>query len=165
MITEIKGNLLQMAKSGKFDVIIHGANCLCTMGAGVAKSIAHEFPEALVADRQTIRGDKLKLGTFTSVFVTDYKFFIVNLYTQFGFGASKNAEEQEGRYIAIRNGLKKIKEVYAGKRLGIPLIGAGLAGGDWNIIRSIIISELEGEDVAIVYFDRPPPESTPSKNP
>ena len=34
--TEIKGDLIELAKQGKFDVIAHGCNCFCTMGAGIA---------------------------------------------------------------------------------------------------------------------------------
>ena len=32
------------------------------------------------------------------------------------------------------------------------MIGAGLAGGDWSRIESIIATELAGEDVTIVEF-------------
>jgi len=160
MIREIHGNLLELAKDGEFDVIAHGANCLCTMGAGIARGIAFEFPEALEADRQTTRGDKHKLGSFTAAFIHEYEFTIVNLYTQFGFGASKSTTEQEERYVAIREGLKKLKAAFSGTRIGLPLIGAGLAGGDWDIIRDIIINELTDENVTIVYFDRQPPSPT-----
>ncbi len=34
--TEIKGDLIELAKQGNFDVIAHGCNCFCTMGAGIA---------------------------------------------------------------------------------------------------------------------------------
>ena len=42
-------------------------------------------------------------------------------------------------YDAIRDVMFKINETFFGKRIGIPMIGAGLAGGDWNIIKNIII--------------------------
>ena len=32
----IKGNLISLALAGEFEVIIHGCNCFCTMGAGIA---------------------------------------------------------------------------------------------------------------------------------
>ena len=35
----LKGDLLQLALEGVFDVIVHGANCQCSMGAGIAKAI------------------------------------------------------------------------------------------------------------------------------
>jgi O-acetyl-ADP-ribose deacetylase (regulator of RNase III) len=36
MYQEIYGDLIELAKQGKFDVIAHGCNCFCTMGAGIA---------------------------------------------------------------------------------------------------------------------------------
>ena len=40
------------AKNGEFDVIIQGCNCFHTMGAGIAKYIKQDFPEAFAADKQ-----------------------------------------------------------------------------------------------------------------
>jgi O-acetyl-ADP-ribose deacetylase (regulator of RNase III) len=37
-------------------------------------------------------------------------------------------------------------------RIGYPAIGAGLAGGDWEVISSIIEEELKGEDHTFVKF-------------
>ena len=56
----IKGDLIQLAKNGEFDVIIHGCNCFCTMGAGIAKTIKDIFPEAYKADLNTKKGDRSK---------------------------------------------------------------------------------------------------------
>ena len=36
MIKYIKGDLIKLAQKGKFDIIAHGCNCFCTMGAGIA---------------------------------------------------------------------------------------------------------------------------------
>ena len=55
-----QGDLLQYAQEGVFDVIIHGCNCFCTMGAGIAKAIKARFPEAYQADCQTPKGDRAK---------------------------------------------------------------------------------------------------------
>lgn len=42
----IKGDLVELALEGKFDVIIHGCNCFNTMNAGIAKQIKRIFSEA-----------------------------------------------------------------------------------------------------------------------
>ena len=60
----ISGDLLELAKEGKFDVIIHGCNCFCNMGAGIAKVIQKEFPQAYQADCE-VPGKREKLGTMT----------------------------------------------------------------------------------------------------
>ena len=59
---KITGDLIKLALEGEFDVIVHGCNCFCTMGAGIAKTIKQKFPAAYEADLQTVNGDKSKLG-------------------------------------------------------------------------------------------------------
>ena len=59
----IQGDLIKKAKDGEFDLIIHGCNCFCTMGAGIAKGIKNNFPQAFQADQMTLKGSKAKLGT------------------------------------------------------------------------------------------------------
>jgi O-acetyl-ADP-ribose deacetylase (regulator of RNase III) len=64
-MTVITGDLLKLALEGRFDVIVHGCNCQCAMGKGIALSIKNEFPEAYQADQQTSKGGRAKLGTIT----------------------------------------------------------------------------------------------------
>src|SRR5690349_9318552 len=97
----IKGDLLKLAKDNAFDVIAHGCNCFCTMGAGFAKGVATCFPQAYEADRRTLKGDRTKLGTCTSVEVPlDRRtLVVVNAYTQYDFrGSGLKAD-----YQAIRS--------------------------------------------------------------
>ena len=89
----IKGNLITLAKNGEFDVIIHGCNCFCTMGAGIAKTIKEEFPEAYQADLATNNGDKSKLGEISVAKVNEGALIVVNGYTQFNWkGRGRKAE-------------------------------------------------------------------------
>ena len=53
----ITGDLLRFALDGRFDVIVHGCNCQCARGKGIALSIKQQFPEAYAADLRTMRGD------------------------------------------------------------------------------------------------------------
>ncbi len=146
----IKGDLIKLALEGKFDIIIHGCNCFCTMGAGIAKAIKSEFPEAFKADQITEKGDKSKLGIFTQATTTrsGHPITVINAYTQFNYrGKGIKAD-----YDAIRKIFKKLKSEFPGKRFGFPLIGAGLAGGDWKVISEIISEELQGENYTLVKF-------------
>ena len=147
-LKEVEGDLIKFAEEGKFDVIIHGCNCQCTMGAGIARTIKNRYPEAYKADCETVKGDREKMGDFSSVEVgpEDSKFVIVNAYTQFYWGSGS------ADYEAIRAAMAKIKEVYSGLRIGYPLLGAGLAGGDWGVISGIIDEELDGEEHTLVRF-------------
>lgn len=146
----IEGDLLKLAADGEFDVIIHGCNCQCQMGKGIALGIKKLFPEAYKADCATDKGSREKLGTFSYALIEREKhsFIIVNAYTQFhwrGKGVKAN-------YDAIRSVMKGIRAEFSGKRIGYPLIGAGLAGGDWDVISDIIVEELDGEDHTLVRF-------------
>jgi len=55
-------------------------------------------------------------------------------------------------YDAIRAVMQRIKARFAGSRIGYPLIGAGLARGDWSVISRVIEEELAGEDHTLVEF-------------
>jgi O-acetyl-ADP-ribose deacetylase (regulator of RNase III) len=146
----IKGNLIKLALEGKFGVIIHGCNCFCTMGAGIAKNIKSEFPEAYEADLKTEKGNKDKLGTYSNAITerNGYKIIIINAYTQHHY----KGRRMKADYEAIRSVFKKIKANYPGRKIGYPKIGAGLAGGDWNIISEIIEEELKNENHVLVEF-------------
>ena len=142
--------MIELAKSGEFEIIVHGCNCFCTMGAGVAKGIRAAFPKAYEADRQTPRGDRTKLGTctFTEIESHGFPLVVVNAYTQFDYrGAGPKVT-----YDAIRSCFRWIKINYSGKKIGFPKIGAGLAGGNWTQIAAIIEEELQGEDATLVEF-------------
>ena len=65
------GDLIALAREGRFDVIVHGCNCFRDMGAGIAKAIAAACPQALVADRATAKGDRSKLGTISTAEVRE----------------------------------------------------------------------------------------------
>jgi len=147
----IRGDLLELALDGRFDVIVHGCNCMCQMGKGIALSIKNQFPEAYEADKRTTRGDRGKLGTITTAEIArgDAKFVVVNAYTQFDYKPpGPNVD-----YDAIRAAMREIKRQFGGRRIGYPRIGAGLAGGDWQRIAAIIDGELAGEDHTLVEFD------------
>jgi len=149
MINVVTGDLIKMAKEGRFDVICHGANCYHTMGKGIAKRIKSNFPMAYDADKETPYGDIEKMGT--NSYATDGRLTIVNCYTQHSF-KHKN-EGKRKRYEAIWNCLVEVREKYAGKRIGLPQIGCFHAGGDWDFVLPMIEKIFEGVDnVTVVIY-------------
>jgi O-acetyl-ADP-ribose deacetylase (regulator of RNase III) len=146
----LRGDLLELALEGAFDVVIHGCNCQCQMGKGIALTIKQKFPEAYRADCATPKGDPAKLGSFSHADIVrgSSRFTIVNAYTQLHWrGTGVKAD-----YDAIRSVMKQVKARFTGRRIGYPRIGAGLAGGDWEIISRIINEELAGEHHTYVEF-------------
>jgi len=107
-----------------------------------------EFPEISMADACTQKGDDKKLGTLTMV---DYgNLIVLNLYIQFEYGSMYPDID----YMAVRRCMTQIRKKYSGKRIGLPMIGSGLAGGDWNRISQIIEDELGDEDITIVKYKK-----------
>ena len=146
----VHGDLLKLALDGTFDVIVHGCNCQCTMGAGIAKAIKSTFPEAYDADKRTTKADRSKMGTisFATVERDAHEITVVNGYTQFHWRGSGVLAD----YDAIRAVMAAVKSQFTGKRIGYPKIGAGLAKGDWDVIAHIIDEELAGEDHTLVEY-------------
>jgi O-acetyl-ADP-ribose deacetylase (regulator of RNase III) len=144
----LHGDLIKLASIRTFDVIAHGCNCYCTMGAGIAYAIKRAFPEAYEADIQTIKGDKNKLGTcsFATIYRNSQSFIVVNAYTQFDY----RGKGVKVDYDAVRACMRWIQTNFGTAHIGMPKIGAGLAGGDWSIIRNIINQELE--NITVVEF-------------
>ena len=120
------------------------------MGAGIAYTIQKQFPEAYAADLMTTKGDRNKLGFFSSTTVTenDHDIIIVNGYTQFHHSGPALLVD----YDAVQKLIKRIKKEFSGKRIAYPRIGAGLAGGDWEKIEKIIDQELKREHHTLVNY-------------
>lgn len=140
------GNLITMGLNGEFDVIVHGCNIFNTMGAGIAAEIRTKIPSAYATDCLTKKGDRNKLGTYTSTQVGDLT--VVNAYTQATYWDPNDAIN----YPAVEAVMKKIANDFPNKRIGMPLIGAGLAGGKWSKLLPIIEKYLP--DAFIVVFNQ-----------
>lgn len=148
-----QGCLIFNAKAMKYDLILHGCNCFNVMGAGVAKKIREEFPEAYLSDCKTTRGDKSKLGTYTVAKIEKYNLLILNAYTQYNFKGYGDKFE----YDSFKTILNNLLLNYPGIKIGLPFIGMGLAGG--NSIKIIEILKdfslkysLTGGSVEIVTY-------------
>ncbi|MFV2014891.1 MAG: phosphatase, partial [Candidatus Heimdallarchaeota archaeon] len=104
-------------------------------------------------DNQTISGDFRKLGNYSVGKVYKFKKLIlevVNCYTQYRYGRDEGVVYLD--YEALALCMRKINHAWAGKRLGVPLIGCGLAGGDWDIVKEIYKRELTNLDTTVVHF-------------
>lgn len=151
MLKHTKGNLLDLAEAGEFDVIVQGCNCFNTMGGGIAREIAERYPMCAEIDQLTERGEYMKLGNWTE-FDTG-KFIIINAYTQYNMSRGTDVFE----YIAFELILQKLTHVHGSKRIGLPYIGMGLAGGDKEIILDMIAEfaynvSKKGGSVTLVEF-------------
>lgn len=151
MLQHKKGNLLDLAEAGEFDIIVQGCNCFNTMGGGIAREIRERFSMAAQVDNETVKGDYNKLGNYTTAFTG--KFLIVNAYTQYNMSQGTDVFE----YTAFQLILEKLINEFGNKRIGLPYVGMGLAGGDKDLIIPMIewfASEVSkrGGTVTLVEF-------------
>lgn len=137
MLKHTKGNLLDLAEAGEFDVVVQGCNCFNTMGGGIAREIRERYPDVAEVDALTTRGDYNKLGNYTKGIVNvddSHAFVIINAYTQFEMSKGEDVFE----YVAFGLILQKLERLYGNYSIGLPYIGMGLAGGKKEVIMPMI---------------------------
>ena len=162
----IKGDLIELAKQGNFDIIAHGCNCFNTQNAGLAKQMKETFethkyslegynPLVQTDDWfKLVKGDINKLGQIEHKSVSlphkdgYFNLDVVNAYTQYRYG-NGNGLDCEALSLCMR----KINQKFRGSRVGLPWIGCGLAGGNKDKVKTIIERELINCDVTIVEYE------------
>jgi len=149
----VKGDLLALGKANEFDIIVQGCNCWNVMGSGIAKSIREQFPDAWLADQETLAGDRNKLGCYTIGMAG--RLVIINAYTQ--FNTAKYSGEDVFEYKSFELVLDKLAKRFGKYRIGLPMIGMGLAGGDPERIIPLIEDfsskmQAQGGSVTLVEF-------------
>jgi O-acetyl-ADP-ribose deacetylase (regulator of RNase III) len=160
MIRYREGDLITLAKEGHFDVITHGCNCFCTMGAGIAPQMAKAFGcDTFMMEDLKYKGNINKLGTIDyeiqPIFGTSKNLVVVNSYTQYRYGRNHaDGDKIPVDYDAIRLCMRKINRIFKDKTIGLPKIGAGLAGGDWSKISKILVEELNSMDIWVINYNK-----------
>jgi len=166
---EIEGDLIEFSYNGKFDVICQGNNCYNSQGAGIALQFVKHFKTDTFTMERSGKGDINKLGQidYELLYFSNwdrrfekyidegdkilYSLYVVNCYTQYHYGKKFGVPLD---YDAITLCMRKINYKFNGKRIGLPIIGCGLASGDFNIVREIIIKELKDCDVTVVKLKK-----------
>lgn len=129
MIHTHKGSLLDIPKG----ILIHGCNAQGVMGSGIALAIKNKWPQAFEDYKKSCENIGLG-GTIITIINDDL--MVVNAITQNGYG-------RNGRHVnyeAIAQSFTSAAYLCEITSLDLyfPLIGAGLGGGNWKIISTII---------------------------
>jgi len=125
----VTGNLLDVTVG----TIAHQTNCMGVCGAGVALAIAKAYPEWAKTywTLCSIEGKNL-LGRAHLTKVTN------NLVVGSLFGQLRPGRGLMTDYVALSKALSELS-VIAPNPIYLPYgIGCGLAGGNWNIVQSLI---------------------------
>jgi len=123
----INANILQFTDG----VICHQVNCCKVAGAGLALQIRNQYPGWY----NEFLKDTPLLGRAWLYKASD-KLFIASIYGQKDYGR----DHQYTNYMAVDTALRVLSVIVpAGLQVYFPYnMGAGLAGGNWMIIRDMI---------------------------
>lgn len=144
------GNLFD----SKADVLCHQVNLYGVMGGGIAAEVRERFPkinniyEFLCSEYDSTKEELLGTVLYCKTDNTE-KQFIANCFSQ-------NIDSIDGcltNYEAMRkcfNGVKAWMKKNNKKTVAFPYkYGCGIAGGDWDIVESIISEVFEDRDLIV----------------
>lgn len=135
------GNLLACEEP----ILAHSCNAQGVMGSGVAKVLRDADENIFTEYRRAYeeQGDRLELGQTIWVASNTLAKVVINLIGQEFYG--RDPSRVYVSYDAIRKGFReinsKLSETPHPTSVAMPLLGAGLANGDWKIISQIIEEE------------------------
>lgn len=136
------GNLVQSVKAG---LILQQVNCQGVMGSGIAKELRETYPVVWERYRDLCSkaAPQSLLGQAQLVQVTD-DLYVANLFGQLRYG-------HDGRrytsYDALDDALSTLGDTLVKNDLPHidihhPLIGCGLGGGHWSVVKALIKARL-----------------------
>jgi O-acetyl-ADP-ribose deacetylase (regulator of RNase III) len=125
--------------------ILHGCNCKGVMGSGVAKAIRSKYPTAYDDYVNVYNSRGLDLGTIILSAQDDGK-IIINALTQETYGKTG----VHVSYWAVANVFRRLNSFIPDVEVAMPMVGAGLGGGDWAVISAIIEQEAKNY-IPVVY--------------
>jgi O-acetyl-ADP-ribose deacetylase (regulator of RNase III) len=125
----------------------HGCNCKGAMGKGIALEFKKRFPEMYKEYKILCEKKEFKLG---DVFMyNSFPYCIFNLATQ-------ESWTTKAKLSSIEESLSKmliLGEENNVKKIGLPRIGSGLGGLNWEDVKSIIIKVCRNSEIDIIVFE------------
>jgi O-acetyl-ADP-ribose deacetylase (regulator of RNase III) len=146
MVKIVQGDLFY----GEVDILAHGCNCKNGFGSGVAGMMAKLHPSAKTSYHAKFFSEGWKPGDVQ--FVISNNKIIANCATQNDYYPRNKCHAD---YDAIWTSMEKVKAFakLGNFSIGIPKIGAGLAGGDWDTIKGILNEVFQDYDVTVFCLD------------
>lgn len=127
------------------DVLVNTVNCVGVMGAGVAATFKHKYPEMYKDYVGRCRRRELKPGSpylwqYTSMFDDGKQELIINFPT-------KDNWRDPSEYKYIEDGLVRMRSILTNmvnRTVVMPALGCGHGGLDWARVQLMIINALQG---------------------
>ena len=155
-IKYVTGDATNPVTEGK-RIIAHCCNDAGFWNAGFVRALSERFHQPERDYRRWARGltpAPFRLGEVQLVQVQP-GLFVANIIGQSGIRSASNPTPI--RYDSLREGLARVclLALEHDASIHMPRIGAGLAGGDWQIISAIIEEELGSHGVNVTVYDLP----------
>lgn len=162
-IGNMVNDIREKDRFGTREFYVHGCNAQGAMGRGIAGEFRRKYPEVWEDYRRTYLMQGLNVGDVIAVELRQSWGIVFDAITQEFYGADKNVLYVS--YDGLRECFRKINTMIMRwdvefptygyeKVLNFPLIGAGLANGDWSIIEKIIDDEVD-DSIAKVLWKLP----------
>lgn len=150
MITYIRGDIFKTDAR----IIVHGCNSEGVMGSGVALQVKQRFPKTFKRYKEYCDENKQLNRSILGHIVpfVEGDLTIINAITQGAYGYD---QQKYVSYDAVDLCMKQIAKdlLFNGKlvppAIAMPKIGAGLGGGNWQVIEAIINANLSKHDVLV----------------
>jgi O-acetyl-ADP-ribose deacetylase (regulator of RNase III) len=155
MVKEVYGDLL---KQPDVDIIAHQTNCAGVMGAGIALQIKSQLLPSVeyrkYVEKCKMYGSDL-LGQTQLLEAPDGR-IVANCFGEnIPTGKGKDTD-----YDALMHSIAKVRNFARmnSMTVGVPgLMGCGIAGGDWKIVRDMLYKLFGSKDepqLTICYYDK-----------
>ncbi|MDJ1473454.1 macro domain-containing protein [Cytophagaceae bacterium YF14B1] len=151
-IQYVKGDATNPQGDGN-KIIVHICNDIGGWGKGFVVALSKKWSKPEKHYRQWYKsGEKFLLGEVQFVPV-ESTITVANMIAQHDIQVLNGIPPI--RYDAVREGLKKVVTFSQQNNASVhmPRIGAGLAGGKWEIIEDIIRDELTTRDIQVTVYD------------
>jgi len=127
-------------------LIIHIVNNMGKWGKGFVVALSKRYPVVKKMYQDWVNDDKsFALGNVQFVVVDEVEnVFVANMLAQNGIKRNYKDSTQYISYEHLEKCLSLVADFALEKRLSIqlPMIGAGLGGGDWNVIEKVIKNKI-----------------------
>lgn len=143
-----KGDAVEALLTGEVDYLLHVCNCQGVMGSGIALQIKNKIPEAFRSYKhhESVNG-KVILGKISS------GGNVVNLHAQEFYGIDGNRYlNYEALITALEQTNKCLSKFPRETKIAIPyLMGCDRAGGDWDIVSTMVDKVITSVDNVYCY--------------
>lgn len=135
------GNIFDHMISG---ILVHGCNYQCKMEKGFAKDFKNKYPKAYMKYVDDIQTGQISVGDISWSYTP--LLYLASGITQEFYGSDG---EKYVSYDAVDSVMNKVFDLAARQKMPVhmPKIGAGLGGGNWDIISSIVLVNAEKHGV------------------